>query len=101
MKELERLIRKISSSAYVSGLNDTEHHEDEDKAKQAILKMFEEKDKKIAELEAQKEEMLDAEKLLVAVYEEWKDSENIKTPEMDGFELLNKIKDWVQEASHD
>ena len=79
MKELEMLIRKISSSAYVSGLNDTEHHEDEDKAKLAILKMFEE-----------------AEKLLVAVYEEWKDSENIKTPEMDGFRLLNKIKDWVQ-----
>ena len=45
MKELERLLRKISSSAYVSGLNDTEHHEDEDKAKQAILDMFEEKDK--------------------------------------------------------
>lgn len=52
-------------------------------------------------LESRLNRLAEVEKLLVAVYEEWKDAENIKTPEMDGFELLNKIKDWVQEASHD
>jgi hypothetical protein len=48
----------------VSGANDTDHYPAEDEAKQAFLKAFAEKDKRIAELEALVENMKRESKLL-------------------------------------
>ena len=90
MKELERLLRKISSSAYVSGLNDTEHHEDEDKAKQAILKMDEEKDKRISELEGRVSALIEfASDCLIYVPEYFREKYKMD----DEFNTLKKLQE--------
>jgi hypothetical protein len=57
MKELERLMNELVTMVYTNGRLEIDKHHGTDRYKQAILRMFEEKDKRIAELEAQVEKL--------------------------------------------
>ena len=57
MKALERLMNELVTMVYTNGRLEIDKHHGTDRYKQAILRMFEEKDKRIAELEAQVEKM--------------------------------------------
>ena len=52
-EELERLMNELVTMVYTNGRLEIDKHHGTDRYKQAILRMFEEKDKRIAELEGQ------------------------------------------------